>query len=393
MNGRATWIVAVITSLLGVGAPVVASGKRLPGASTVPQVGGSDDPADVGESLETMDPPTIAFPPPERARLRFTIGRGTSNCGGPGLNPPPDPPFSGEVDYPDGSKRADLGLGCQYSGGGSPTTPVAGFAVPDGGTSVTAVTAISGSTVIIGPDPGTGPADCTLGGGPGRHCVNGTGAEACRTDSGCPNGTTGSCDLDANCFFGPPVPLTTSGVGICVVSAVRDDVEGSADLQTGTSTTSTALSSRLYLTGNRASPCPQCVSGTCTYGERAGLPCSGGVGSRNTTIECPPKLSGFLGRLTIALAGLTTGTATASDPDGNFCPGQAHPGAFGGEAGTIRETGSPAGRDLSNPFETTIAGTFCVPSSGNPVIDGGGDLPGPGALSVRGTTTVILPLP
>jgi len=147
------------------------------------------------------------------------------------------------------------------------------------------------------------------------------------------------------------------------------------------------------LTGNGASPCPQCVSGTCTYGERAGLPCSGGVGSRNTTIECPPELSGFLGRLTIALAGLTTGTATASDPAGNFCPGQAHPGAFGGEAGTIRETGSPAARDLSNPFESTIAGTFCVPSTGNPVIDGGGDLPGPGAMSVRGTTTVILPLP
>jgi len=107
------------------------------------------------------------------------------------------------------------------------------------------------------------------------------------------------------------------------------------------------------------------------------------VGSRNTTIECPPKLSGFLGRLTIALAGLTTGTATASDPAGNFCPSQAHPGAFGGEAGTIRETGSPAARDLSNPFESTIAGTFCVPSTGNPVIDGGGDLPGPGAMSAR----------
>jgi len=118
------------------------------------------------------------------------------------------------------------------------------------------------------------------------------------------------------------------------------------------------------LTGNGASPCPQCVSGTCTYGERAGLPCSGGVGSRNTTIECPPKLSGFLGRLTIALAGLTTGTATASDPAGNFCPGQAHPGAFGGEAGTIRETGSPAARDLSNPFESTIAGDVLRPLDG-----------------------------
>src|SRR5438874_942214 len=139
MTGRTTWIVAVISSLVGIGAPVVASGELLPGARTVPQVGGSGDPADIGESLETMAPPT---------------------------------------------------------------TPTAGFAVPDGGTSVTAVTAISGSTVIIGPDPGTGPADCTLGGGPGMHCVNGTGAEACSTDGDCPNRTRGACDLDANCFFG-----------------------------------------------------------------------------------------------------------------------------------------------------------------------------------------------
>jgi len=52
-----------------------------------------------------------------------------------------------------------------------------------------------------------------------------------------------------------------------------------------------------------------------------------------------------------------------------------------------------AGSDLSNPFESTVVATFCVPSTGNPLIDIGGDLPAPGAMSVRGTTTVDLPLP
>ena len=35
----------------------------------------------------------------------------------------------------------------------------------------------------------------------------------------------------------------------------------------------------------------------------------------------------------------------------------------------------------------TIAATFCIPATGNAIIDGGtaADLPGPGAVSIRGT--------
>src|SRR5262245_56015120 len=105
-------------------------------------------------------------------RLTFTIAKGTSSCGGPALSPPPLPPFSGGVDDPDGTKRADLGLGCLYFGGGGaavfPGTPI-----PDGGRSVLRVTGISltGVALTLGGDPGSGPADCTLGPEATRHCL------------------------------------------------------------------------------------------------------------------------------------------------------------------------------------------------------------------------------
>ena len=87
---------------------------------------------------------------------------------------------------------------------------------------------------------------------------------------------------------------------------------------------------------------------------------------------------------------LSTGSAVASDVNGFFCPGQRTPGAFGvAPARTIRLAGSPL---LGGPtlFSTTLAGTFCVPSSENPLVDNIEDLPGPGAVSVPGSISVCL---
>ena len=387
MNGTAATVVVAMAALLGVRAPAPASAQLVPGTRRSLISSGTR------ESLT----PTITLPTPEPAlgRLSFAISPGTTSCGGPGLNPPPAAPFSGRVDNLDGSERADLGLGCLYFGGGSATT-FPPSSIPDGGTSVLAVTGISGLALALGPDPGSGPADCTLGAGPARHCLNGApgtdGTGACSADSQCVGGTPiGACDLDANCFFGPPVPVPgpIASLSVCIMNAIGVGVAGTADA--GSTTVSTTLSSRVYITGNATSPCPQCVSGACTYGERARMSCSRGVGSRNTTIECPPAATGFSGRLAVALAPITTGTSTASDPGGSFCPGQTSPGAFGGEAGRITEMGSPLGANLSNPFATTLAGTFCIPATGNGVVDGLSDLPGPGAVSVPGTTSLVLP--
>src|SRR5262249_60831194 len=128
-----------------------------------------------------------------------------------------------------------------------------------------------------------------------------------------------------------------------------------------------------------------CVAGTCSAGARAGQPCSGGVGSKLPTRECPPSPAQFIGELPISLSPLSTGTSTLTNPTGFFCPGQKVPGAFGQTAATtIRETGSPllGGGSL---FSTTLAGNFCIPATGTPLIDNTVDLPGPGAGSGPGT--------
>ena len=87
---------------------------------------------------------------------------------------------------------------------------------------------------------------------------------------------------------------------------------------------------------------------------------------------------------------LNPGTMESFTFDGFFCPGQKVPGAFGQTAArTIRETGSPL---LGGPslFSTTLAGNFCIPATGTPLIDNSVDLPGPGAISVPGTISVCL---
>ena len=135
MNGRAATVVVAMAVLLGVRAPAPASAQLVPGTLLSLKSSGPR------ESLT----PTITLPTPQPApgRLRFTISPGTSSCGGPGLNPPPAEPFSGRVDDLDGSRRARLGLGCLYFGGGSATT-FPPSSIPDGGTSVLAVTGNSG---------------------------------------------------------------------------------------------------------------------------------------------------------------------------------------------------------------------------------------------------------
>src|SRR5439155_355182 len=104
----------------------------------------------------------------------------------------------------------------------------------------------------------SGTTDCTLGAGPARHCLNGApgtdGTGACSADSQCVGGTPiGACDLDANCFFGPPVPVPgpIASLSVCIMNAIGVGVAGTADA--GSTTVSTTLSSRVYITGNATS--------------------------------------------------------------------------------------------------------------------------------------------
>ena len=154
------------------------------------------------------------------------------------------------------------------------------------------------------------------------------------------------------------------------------------------------LSSRVYISGNTASPCPKCISGACdptwktntgTTSPDTGAACTP-TGAQLTTIDCRPSLPGFQAPLPVDLTPLTTGTASKTAANGLFCPMQNDAGAFG-QPGTqcITETGLPAG-DISDgaPHNSNLASVFCIPATGNAAVDGVADLPGPGAIGLNG---------
>ena len=330
-------------------------------------------------------------PLPPLAQVPFTIQPGTSECGGAGLaNPDPAAPFSGAVANGSAATVDSLGVGCLYTGF------LPGLRLPDGAQSKLDVVSINllPPGVTLAGSAGTGPHDCTKGAGPGRACVNGAagfdGHGTCEFDDDC-DGIVGACALTANCFFGPPVPLVASGLPTCIVNAFLTDMCGNVQLLPPTSTLAAALESRIYVTGNADSPCPRCEAGVCNSGDNAGGACTA-VGTGGTSIDCPPQLSTFLASLRVVLPSLTTGTSTMTSSDGFFCPGQTVQGAFGiSDVRSITEVGVAPGGS-TNALEMTLAGTFCVPSAG-PLLDFVAKLPGPGALSAKGTIDLSGVLP
>src|SRR5262249_33277402 len=329
-------------------------------------------------------------------KLSFTTAIGTTSCGPAGLGTPPPTPVSGELDSDTGcaTKIVDLGLGCLYFGGGAATV-VAGGKIPD---SATSFLNISGPGTLTG-SPGTSNQNCTLGAGPGRHCINNNSLPVCATDGNC-GGAAGSCALDANCYFGPPLPILSpapfAALTTCVLNAVQTAASGTFDAASGNSSVSLPLSSRVYISGNTASPCPKCLAGHCDPGWKTntnttspdtGAACTP-VGSLLTTIQCRPSLPGFQAPLPVDLTPLTSGVASKTVATGIFCPGQTNAGAFG-QAGTqcISETGKPAGSlGDGQPHTAVLGSVFCIPATGNAAVDGVADLPGPGAIGLNGTT-------
>jgi hypothetical protein len=316
-------------------------------------------------------------------------------------------PFSGEIDSDTAgtTKVSDLGLGCLYIGGGNSVAVPPG-AIPD---NTRSINDFNGNQ-LFGSD-GTGPADCTKAAGPAKSCINNDAQPSCTSDANC-GGTIAACQPVANCYFGPPlgIPNTTiTALTTCVVNVVQTDGGGTFDRTTGTAAVGLLLSSRVYVTGNSTSPCPQCCtppmggtcSGTCAYGARAGMACMSST-SLGTSIDCQPEEGGgaFQAPLPINLTPLVTTQQVVTSADGNFCPSQRTPGAFGhGNVRRIVQNGSPGG-DLTDemPHPEILGYSFCIPATGNTTIDGIADTPGPGSVALNGvaqmtlfTTTTTLP--
>jgi hypothetical protein len=201
------------------------------------------------------------------------------------------------------------------------------------------------------------------------------------------------------CFFGPPVPIPNGGLTACAQSTFAAPGGGSTNLLTGATSANVQLGLHIYVTGNPTQPCPRCSAvgapgapgtGTCDRGARAGFGCSS-VNSQGLSKDCQPGGSDGsvdLGSINADLSPVTTGTSTLANPSGLFCPGQTSPGCFGDAAcRSMQVTGTAPGLPLlaaATPLPATLVSTFCVPATGNALIDGSVDLPGPAAISLPG---------
>jgi hypothetical protein len=224
---------------------------------------------------------------------------------------------------------------------------------------------------------------------------------------------------NTGCSYGTPLPIpnpTIPAITSCVLNSWRAPAAGTLDLSSGNASITVPLISDTYLTGNVAQPCPKCSAtgtpsspgtGTCDRGPRTGMPCtttsSTGytrdclTGGADGTHPCTPGggacIDGsHVGPIDVDLSPLTTGTASMTDPTGNFCPGQSNTsghlfGCFGSSAcRTITENGFPYGPVTTGvPGPATLASVFCISATGNGLVDASADLPGPGAVSLPGT--------
>ncbi len=352
--------------------------------------------------------------------MRFTTSTATTdNCGPAGLTSPPDPPTTGSITT-DTNAMIALGAGCLYIGGGGSQVP--GGVTPDNSESDFDLTLDCGGEIVIAAQTGSS-LTCTKGAGPGKACINDLSTwptlTSCTTDADCPHTgagnpptvAEGSCVDKPNCLFGPPLTIENGPLSTCVVNTIGSDASGSLMPASSTQAQVTLpLRSHTFLRApGDTFPCPQCISNVCSSGPNMGNACETTSVTAQTSIDCPPPAAGggYLPEFKVNLEKLTTGTSSKSDAGGIFCPDQNTFSAFGTQNRTVRpdgdpnhppikvvnitETGSPAASDLSDnlPHDATLAAVFCIPATGNAIIDGAADLAGPGATSLPGTIQIL----
>ncbi len=349
------------------------------------------------------------------SKLKVTVQTGSSTCTFGSASSP----FSGEVQDSGGTKIADLGTGCLYIGQKGDSTPAG--SIPDGNDTIFKALCSNDdlSQISLLGDAANDLKDCTLGAGPGKICLNGdpgTGGGACTVKADCHPGSADVGDVcipKPNCYFGPPLPIpnpATPGLSTCVLNVIASDGSGTANATTGASSVTLPLSSLVYITGNVTAPCAQCVSGHCVGGRNNGGTCTA-VGTKLTSLDClPGGADTYVGALPVSLSDVSTSSTTRNaDSDGKFCtdvfgsdPGTGTPvggvkqeGAFGSAGANVRKiitTGSLAsgGLSTSTQKDAVVSASFCIPASGNTLIDGAAGIAGPGAVTLP-VKTILLP--
>jgi hypothetical protein len=364
------------------------------------------------------------------AFLNFTTSLGSGNCG--------------DVENSSGAPIAVLGCNNLYTGGGAAAVPPS--IVPDYGTTITRTSccrnkffALSAATSVdTGSNRNCSAAGCLYG--PPLPIVSG--ASVCVTNVIASDAAGfGYCDAGSMSI---DLPLTSQ------VRLSLDSLPKRCDGSSGGTFPGRKCAVDADCNGGLCvddsvdiQPCPICNPSTlvCNGGTNNGLACTPGsllvTGPQFPTSHDCPLAQAPIGFLPIPYL-LTTGTPSKTSVDlpsqvrvfCGFCGDPANaifknppvacssdadcatittgcgamgtdpcsackqhtPGAFGTQAArTITEGGSPAGPIATggSPAAATLASVFCIPPTFNGTIDGVGDLPGPGAVSIQGTAQLV----
>ncbi len=298
-------------------------------------------------------------------RLSFTTGLPGGSCGR--IND--DPAGTGTDLTPYGTSPSQLACGTLYYGGGGSALPPA--PLPDGATTLYTVSDCSVPTALVL-------------------------AAASSADTG----SNRNCSAPG-CLFGPPLPIPNSGSpgsSQCLTHSIARPVGGTLDATTGAATLTLPLRVFVRVTGDLETdtpgiqPCPSCTGGTCDSGANSGGTCTTPT-SLLTTHDCPVT-SFSIAAFNVDLSPLTTGTSTRASATGVFCPGppvQRTAGCFGQPTCEyVEENGSPAGNLIVGPARPqTLASVFCFPKTSSTWVNSVMDLPGPGAVTLKGSADLI----
>ncbi len=133
----------------------------------------------------------------------------------------------------------------------------------------------------------------------GRRCELDTRTH-CATDADCAP-TNGRCVS----FLGPPLPLSSGGVPVCVTSFFERPITGTVNVADGSTVSNSFLRSIVHVSSSISTPCSQCNctglgcqnqigdAGTCGPGPAVGMPCTieGTSDFGPVSRDCPPLSS------------------------------------------------------------------------------------------------------
>jgi hypothetical protein len=338
-------------------------------------------------STSTSSTTTTSLPP-SGTTLRFVTTVGAGDCG--------DLKAGGVG----GTLLANITCGLLYLGGGDSSLPAG--ATPSGSTTIFNSSCASGTCTLSATTSGAvGANSCSSAGTiTATACVSPPAVNnaTCTT----PHGATATCAADGfchipACYFGSKLPIVNGGLSTCVTNSFRTNATGSVNSTTGAGSMVVDLFSQPSVTGNAAAPCPLCVTSPCAApAANPGTACVA-TNATGNNYECIAATGSSLGEFQVNLGSASTAGSSFSAGGGMFCPGQVNAGAFGFGGSTapttvadyIQVNGVAAGTLSPGTHAMTAGTTFCIPATGNFLVDGSTDLPGPGATALVGTWQLV----